>query len=73
MGSVEVFVVLAIIMIFFGLHSVGFHVNSEKESVTVGFICTGDESTPYSANFLRQPAKAIRGSTPFITFRLART
>lgn len=41
------------ILMFFGLHSGGFMVTREKSSITVGFICDGDESTPYSENFLR--------------------
>ncbi len=35
------------------IHSAGLFVTHERESVTVGFLCSGDESTPYSENFLR--------------------
>ena len=41
------------IALFFGTHYVSVLTSREKAFVTVGFVLDGDESTPYSANFIR--------------------
>lgn len=41
------------ILLFYGLHTIGFNVSHKLDHITVGFICNGDEATPYSENFLR--------------------
>lgn len=47
------FSALLAVFLFFGLHEVGLNIDNVKEQITVGFICDGDESRPFSENFLR--------------------
>ena len=44
--------VLLAISMFYTLHEVGFKFDPIKEHVTVGYVCDGDESQPYSQNFI---------------------
>lgn len=45
--------VLCALLVAFFLHRAGVFVTQQRDFVTVGFVCNGDESTAYSENFLR--------------------
>ena len=45
--------------IFIGIHYVSLAMDDSREFITVGFVYAGDESTPYTANFIKAE-KAVR-------------
>ena len=44
---------ICMILLFYALYSVGVNKPEKQDSVIVGYLCDGDESTPYTDNFLR--------------------
>ncbi len=50
---------LVMVGIFIGIHYVSLAMDDSREFITVGFVYDGDESTPYTANFIKAE-KAVR-------------